>query len=463
MRFLLSLCLLATLGTIFGQDRFQELDQHFQRLNKDGYFSGNILMAEGDSILFTGSYGYADVAAKRKLNRESVFELASVSKQFTATGIALLAEDGKIDLDEPVATYLPELAAYPKITVRHLVHHVGGLADYMEFSEKHVKRKEFVTNQTVLDVFRDKKPKVSFKAGDHFEYSNSGYLILASVIERVSEQSFGDFLTARIFKPLGMESSSVYRRRYAPRTIENYAHGHVWTGENYAIPDSLEDLQFVVWLDGVVGDGMVNSTLDDLWKWNRAFAKGKLDTALLFQPGLEADSSSTGYAFGLGVRNHPDYGRTISHSGGWPGYNTFTYYFPETDRTLILLRNDNGGKSGRINILRNSIRTLFELPLETESLHPLTTTEVDLKAAKEYVGTYAVVPEFKLKFFIKKDKFFTQATNQPAFELAAVPDKEDRFAITEVDAEIQFNRDDKGKVTSLTLFQAGQEVPAQRE
>lgn len=439
------------------------LDQALQQLAADGYLSANLFLAEGDKVLLRKSYGYSDFANKVPLQEDAVLELASVSKQFTAAAVAMLAKDGKLDLDAPVVNHLPELAAYPKVTVRQLVHHTGGLPDYMSMAEEVDDASAFVTNQFVLNYLKDKKPKREFAPGKKFSYSNTGYLVLASLVERVSEQPFGEFLSERIFRPLGMNDSQVYRRRYeSERSVDRFVPGYVWNGEAYVIPDSLEDYGFVVTLDGVFGDGMVNSTLDDLYRWDRALATGKLDTALLFTPGKTNDGESTEYAFGQRVSQRPKYDYTISHSGGWPGVVTYIYRFPKTDRTMILLRNDGGGRNDRINVLRNALHALHGMPLEVESLLPPKTAPVDIALAKKLTGTYAVSPDFKLCFFVENNKFMAQATGQQAFELSGT-DKKDRYSIPEVEAEIQFQRDDNGKATSLTLFQSGQEIPAKRE
>jgi len=444
--------------------RIDSLDQALEHLAADGYLSGNLLLAEGGEVLLRKSYGYSDFDNNTPLREDAVLELASVSKQFTAAAISLLAADDKIDLDAPVAKYLPELTAYTNLTTRNLVHHTGGLPDYMGMAGEVDKAPEFVTNQFVLDYLRDQQPAAEFDPGEKFEYSNTGYLVLASLVERVSGKPFGDFLHERIFQPLGMNSSQVYRRRYEQdRKVDGFVPGYVWNEDHYVIPDSLEDMSFVVTLDGVFGDGMVNSTLDDLYRWDRALATGKLlDTAMLFTPGQTRDGTSTGYAFGQGVRQHPKYGYTISHSGGWPGVVTYIYRFPEADRTLILLRNDDGGRNDRVNVLRNALHALHGMPLELESLSPPRAVAVDVEKVNHLLGTYAISPSFKLRFFVEDGKFMAEATGQSALELGG-HEKEDRYSILSVNADIQFQRDEAGKVTSLTLFQGGQEVPAKRE
>lgn len=463
---LLTLLLVLITTTLPAQSpTLDSLDRALTQLAADGYFSGALLLAEGDRLLLRKAYGYADFANEKPLTPDNVFELASVSKQFTAAAIAKLAGDGKLDLDRPVMSYLPELAAYPTLTTRQLVHHTGGLPDYMSAAGEIEELPDFVTNQFVLDYLRDQKPAADFTPGARYDYSNTGYLVLASLVERVSGRTFTDYLESELFAPLGMTNSTVYRRRYeADRSVANFAPGYVWTGEAYAIPDSLEGYEFVSLLDGIQGDGMVNSTLDDLHRWQRALLTGAapLDTTLLFASGRNNAGEAVAYGFGQQVRQHPKYGYTVSHSGGWPGVATFTYLFPETGRSLILLRNDGGGRSERVNPLRNALHVLHGMPLETESLSVPKARAVDPAKVADLLGVYAISPDFKLRFFVNDGQFMTQATGQPALALRTTPIR-DRFSLIEVRADVLFHRDAAGKVTGLTLYQGGQEVKAERE
>jgi CubicO group peptidase (beta-lactamase class C family) len=207
---------------------------------------------------------------------------------------------------------------------------------------------------------------------------------------------------------------------------------------------------------------MVNSTLDDLYRWDRALAKGELlDTAVVFTAGMTNDGEAVGYAFGWATGNHPKHGRVINHSGGWPGYVTFIYRFPDSDHTMIFLRNDGGGKGIELPIQQSAIKVLFGEDFELELPEPIVEVAISVEELAVFEGVFAVMPEFKLRFFEKEGKLITQATDQPELDLAYLG--EDRFKLLVVEAEVQFHRDEAGKVTSLTLFQGGQEVPAQRE
>ncbi len=201
--------------------------------------------------------------------------------------------------DDLTSKYIPELSDYGNITVKHLLQHTSGLPDYMDLFIENWDKGHFVTNETIVTEFVKHKPVVHFQPGERYEYSNTGYALLALIIERVAKESFGTFLKNKIFDPLGMSNTSVYQSRYAPRVLKNYTVGYVTDSlDNKVAADGLgKDHYYYYYLDGVVGDGMVNSTLDDLFKWDRALYTEQLvnatDKELIFQSGVTATGEKT--------------------------------------------------------------------------------------------------------------------------------------------------------------------------
>ena len=461
MRLLVLLLILPLLLPAQSDQRAARIDSLLSAQAATGDFNGVVLIVEDGQELLHKAYGVADPRNGRALTVNSVFELASVSKQFTATAVAILAHRGKVDLDKPVANYLPELRNYPTVTVRHLLHHTGGLPDYMSFAADYADPERPVTNRVVLDIFRTDTPEADFEPGERFEYSNTGYLLLASLVERVSGQSFGEFLDKNVFRPLGMSRSSIYRRRYAPRPIADYAYGFI-PGDTPALPDSLEGYEDVTWLDGVVGDGTVNATAADLRRWVEGVRANRLlpaaQTAALFVSGKTATDEPTQYAYGRQVYTSDNYGRVIDHGGGWPGYATYLAEYPDARRLVVILRNDDGGSKGEVDPDGNVRRLLFGRPLKVIAAPtPETRTVAELAP---YVGTYHVSPAFALDFFLQDEQLYTQATGQQAFPLVA--SGVDSFYLAIVDATIAFSRDADGRPNRLVLYQNGQEVPAVR-
>jgi CubicO group peptidase (beta-lactamase class C family) len=263
------------LQVAFTQNRIQKIDSLLTASYKNDLFNGCVLIAEKGKVIYKKSFGYSNESTKEKLNENSIFELASISKTFTAMGIVILKEQGKLSYDDKLAKYIPELSFYKDITIKHLLHHTSGLDSYESLMETMYDKSKIVDNKIMIDFFAKYQPKLLFEPKTKWEYSNTGYALLASIIEKVSGLKYGEFLDKAIFNPLKMTNTLVYNRRYAPKTVKNYAYGYVYdpSTKKYVLPDSLENTKYVIWLDGVVGDGTVNSSTIDLYKWDRALAE----------------------------------------------------------------------------------------------------------------------------------------------------------------------------------------------
>lgn len=417
---LYSLTLLFTVT--HAQDKAQRMDSLLTAYSNQKAFNGNVLVAEKGVVLFKKSYGFADEETQRKLNPETVFELASVSKQFTAMAIVLLQKQGKLSYDDPIKKYIPELSFYEPITIRNLLHHTGGLPDYMELFTENWDKSKFAVNQDIVILFATHKPQALFKPNEKFEYSNTGYALLGLIIEKVSKQSFGDYLKANIFKPLQMNHTQVYRSRYQPEVIQNYANGYVLDEKNIKVkPDTFGKEFYTYYLDGIIGDGMVNSNLDDLLKWDRALYGTQLvndtDKELIFSSLKTLDGKNTNYGFGWGVSQQSKYGKSVSHTGSWAGYLTAITRFIKEDKTIIILQNNS---TQTIKMPVDEItRILYNeksLVDKVENKIALITADLDV-----YLGEYSST-EFPLKVTITKDNttLMAQATGQSSFPLNAI-------------------------------------------
>jgi CubicO group peptidase (beta-lactamase class C family) len=246
-------------------------------------------------------FGYRDYISKETLDTNSVFELASVSKQFTAMGILLLAEKRKLKLTDDLQKYFPELP-YKGITIHNLLVHNSGLPDYINIMTKHWDHKKVAFNNDAIEMLAQQKPPANFLPGERFQYSNTGYMLLASIIEKVSGKSFKNYMDEAVFKPLGMQHTRVYNtRRSEKEVIPNYAYGFTYSQklQEYVLPDSIPELNLVYFLDGIQGDGIINSTASDLLKWDRALKNNQLISKAMqdkmFTKHIIADSASQAY------------------------------------------------------------------------------------------------------------------------------------------------------------------------
>jgi CubicO group peptidase (beta-lactamase class C family) len=337
------------LGNIsFAQSRIQKVDKLLDSLYAQQRFNGNILLAENGKIIYSRSLGLANETTKEKINQESIFELASCSKQFTAMGIVILREKGKLNLEDMISKYIPELSNYKGISIKNLLHHTGGLPDYMTLMDTVWDKTKIATNKDIIDFFSKYKPRILFEPNSKNEYSNTGYALLASIIENVSGRTYAEFLKEQIFKPLEMNNSFVYNRRLSPKKVENYAIGYVFNRDEnkYILPDDYQRTKMVFWLDGVVGDGTVNSNVIDLLKWDRALYSTKLVSSEslheIFTNGKLNDGTIGKHGFGWRMLDTKEFGRIAKHSGAWPGYMSYIERDTDKDKTIIILQNHYG-------------------------------------------------------------------------------------------------------------------------
>lgn len=349
---------------VLGQDRIQRIDSLLNSYYSQGKINGNVLVAEKGEVIYSHSFGLANEITKEKLNENSIFNLASVTKQFTAMSIMMLKEKGKLNLDDEIKKYIPELSIYSGVTIRHLLTHTSGLPDYSKLLDSLWDKTKIANNKDIVALLSKHKPKVLFKPNTQYKYSNTGYAMLALIIEKTSGYSYADYLYKSIFKPLKMKSTFVYTARLTPRPISNFAVGYMPDSLNrYVLPDSINETKFVFYSDGIVGQGRIHSTTFDLLKWDRALYTTKLlskeGMKEIFEVATLEDKSKTKYGFGWHIDQNADFGKITNHSGGWPGYITFIDRQITNDKTIIVLTNHTN-----FNLPIESIRCiLYNKPL----------------------------------------------------------------------------------------------------
>ncbi|HEX2684064.1 MAG TPA: serine hydrolase domain-containing protein, partial [Ferruginibacter sp.] len=366
-------------------------------------FNGSILVAKNGNIIYHQNFGYADYNTKRLLNDSTAFELASLSKQFTAMGIMILKEKKLLSYEDNVKKFFPGLP-YDSITIRHLLTHTSGLPYYESQFEKNWNHKKIAHNKDVVDMLIKERDSLFFKPGTKMQYSNTGYALLAAIIEKVSNMSYNDFMAKNIFQPLGMTHTFIYNtRRSTGKIPANYALGFVYSDslKRYIVPDSLKQYDYVYYLDGIVGDGTVNSTPGDLLIWDRALyssplvSKSTLEEMLSPQVQLSPRDSTVFYGFGVNIQTKTPKGRVISHTGSWPGYSTVMIRSVQTGEAIIVLSNNE--------TLNGQVRLGIEAIMDGEDLlMPYEHKEIKINPAllDKYVGKYSA---FLTLEFIKKD------------------------------------------------------------
>ena len=322
-------------------EKTTKLRELFEDAVKKGFFNGTVLAAEKGEVIFEEAYGFADVKTGRKLTMDTVFEIASVSKQFTASAILLLCIRKIMSLEDKIEVFFPGFP-YENISVHNLLNHTSGLPDYMEYIAKKYEG-SIAGNKEVIEFLMDKAKPADFAPNEKREYSNTGYVLLASIIEKVSGMPFGDFLKKEFFEPAGMKNSCTYHRRLNGHTIENYAYGYIMDKGEYRLPDDTEEKCFVITLDGVRGDGNVNTTVRDLYIWDRTLREGNIIPhewqKKAYTDDLDKREEDFNYGYGWRLANDPDLGFVVMHGCGWPGYGTTYRRYLDSDAMLAIFCN----------------------------------------------------------------------------------------------------------------------------
>jgi CubicO group peptidase (beta-lactamase class C family) len=338
-----------------------EIDAVFADLDMPQYPGAALLVVDRGQIIYRKCYGLADLETNRPITTDTSFYLASISKQFTAMAVMLLVNDKRLSYEDRLSAFFPQLPAWAaEISVRNLLHHTAGLPNYLAFLGSSGRTPEWtgdvlgVTNEAVLNWIA-RLPTPDFPVGSQFAYSNTGYVLLATIVATVSGQSFAEFLKANVFDPLGMRHTVVYDATRP--TLHKLAHGY-WN----------ENGSFKRWDYPLLtaGDGGLFSTLDDLFLWDQA-----LNTELMvpraalvqgFTSGVTNDGTSVGYGLGWITNVFPhcnaaereqllalggaDF-RHVAHGGSLGAYCNYIIRFLDAQRTIIVLSN-NTGRSPRI-------------------------------------------------------------------------------------------------------------------
>ena len=334
-------------------DKRTMMENLVREAHERGAFTGTWLYAENGEIVTKGAVGWRDPENMFPMREDSIFDLASVSKNFTATAVMLLRRKGLISLEDEITAFFPEIP-YRGVTIRHLLNHTGGLPDYMDWVGKKAEEENRIPgNDIIVRFLAECGEEAEFAPGEKWEYSNTGYCLLAQIVEKVSGVPYEEYLEKNIFAPAGMKSTHVLHRRKDGLSIDNLAYGMVTSfgSDEWVLADDSPENHHVVPLDGVSGDGLVHSNIFDLLAWDRALREEKVLTKeeqmMMYTPGKLNSGETTvdsdedgepGYGFGWDVLNDPEHGLIVCHSGGWPGYTSWYQRFVDEDKVLIILR-----------------------------------------------------------------------------------------------------------------------------
>ena len=307
-------------------------------------FSGVVLIAENKKPVYHKAFGYREFADQIPLQTSDIFELASVTKQFTAMIIMMLKEKGKLNYDDAVEKYLD--IPYKGITIRHLLTHTSGLPDYQDVMDQYWDKTKVAGNEDCIAYLNKYAPPKLFEPGEKYTYSNTGYLLLASIAEKASDKDYIDMCRKWIFKKLKMKSTDI-RTLEEKRSTTNFAIGHIYVTERqkFVRADSFPSSNYTIWLGNRKGPGRISATAADLLNWDKALYTDKLvkQSTLVeaFTPMKLNDGSFSNYGFGWTLRTDSTFGKIVSHTGDNPGYKTQIIRYIDKRKTIILLNNNS--------------------------------------------------------------------------------------------------------------------------
>lgn len=332
------LFLLIISNNSFSQEK--KLDSFFIA-QKD--FSGVILIAEKGNPVYHKAFGYREFENQIPLQTSDIFELASVSKQFTAMIIMMLKEKGQLNYDDSVSKYLQ--IPYKGITIRNLLTHTSGLPDYQDIMDKYWDKSKVAGNPDCIEYLNKYSPPKNFEPGEKYEYSNTGYMLLASIAEKASGKDFIELCRKWIFRKVKMKSTDI-RTLEEKKATKNFAIGHIYVEERnkWIRADSFPSSDYTIWLGNRKGPGRISSTAADLLKWDKALYTEKLikQSTLqeAFTPMKLNDGSLSNYGFGWSLRRDSIFGKIVSHTGDNPGYKTQIIRYVDKKKTIIVLNNN---------------------------------------------------------------------------------------------------------------------------
>lgn len=437
-----SLILLA--GACLAQDTGR-MDQIVQTYVASHQFMGSVLVARGDQVLLSKGYGSADLEWNVPNAPNTKFRLGSITKQFTAASILLLQEHGKLSVNDPVKKYMPDApAAWDKITIFNLLTHTSGIPNFTSFPDYRKLEPFPTTAEQLVARFRDKP--LEFEPGQKWNYSNSGYVLLTYLLEKISGEDYAKFVRENIFMPLGMKDSG-YDSNSAViiHRASGYARNH----------DEFENAGFIN-MTVPQGAGALYSTTEDLLKWEQGLFGGKL----LKESSLTQMTTpfKSDYAFGLMVRQSEGH-KVIEHGGGIEGFNTQLAYYPEDKLTVVALSNVNGNAPDQIATNLAAVAHGEKITLTSERKE----IKLDPKVLDRYAGVYRMAAPVNdtMLITLAGDQLSAKLDGQPSFPI--YPESETMFFLKVVDAQIEFPKTDgTGKASQLTLHQNGRDLVGKR-
>ena len=435
--------------SLFAQNNTSHFDTYMQAQTNLYGFNGNVLVSQNGNVIYKKSYGYADYNTKSKLDSNSIFDCGSIAKEFTAVGILLLKDKGLINFDDTLRKFFPELP-YSNITIQQMLTHTSGIPDGFNLVSEFFDHTKIAYNNDLIRLLAREKPPVLFKPGENMMYSGTAFNLLASIIEKISGQSYNVYMDENIFKPLEMTHTFVVNGSRSTKSIPGFAYGFVYSDslKNFVRADSMHS-GWTSYLTGITGEGMIISTTNDLLKWDRALKGHSLLKAATQQAMLVTQAEKKTFPFvhfGYGIRvGKNDFGNYIFHNGSYPGYEGMLIRYTDYDITAIVLSNNESHSDFIAD-------ALVAIALNKNFVMPYSHKEISIKTdIGKYTGKYMLpllrppyMVSFPVELVNKNGTLFIQTGGGKDIELKS--ESETKFFYSDgTDQQIEFETDNSGK------------------
>jgi CubicO group peptidase (beta-lactamase class C family) len=405
-----------------------------QRRNIPGL---SLAVVRNGEIVKAKGYGLSNVELNVAATPETIYQSGSVGKQFTATLVMMLVEEGKLSLDDHIGKHIPDApASWQNITLRHLLTHTSGISNRLY--EKIDMRRDFTEDELLREI---EALPLDFQPGDKFNYSNSGYVTLGILIHKVTGKFYGDLLREKIFAPLGMTTARIINEA---DIIPNRAAGY------RLVDGNLKNQEWVAPMLNTTADGALYLTVLDMAKWDAGLASEKLLKLAVLErmwtPTKLNDGTTVSYGFGWTPGERRGH-RFIDHGGGWQGFSTHIVRYLDKKLTVIVLTNLAGAPAGTI---ANGVAGLYDpevAPIEHIAVR------IDPQSFAPFTGEYEFAPGVVFAVSSEGDKLWLRTPGQPRTELLA--ESETAFFLQGMEALFTFVKDASGKVTHVILHQGG--------
>lgn len=430
------LIVLCSAGISRSQDLTAKLDTLLQAYTTLHKFNGVVLVAKHGTILLDKGYGYRNVANRVQHDKSSIFQIGSVTKQFTTAVILKLQTAGKLSVQDPISKYFPQFPRGDSITIENLMLHTSGIFNYTndrQFMDNEVTKP--ATQAKMIALFRDKP--ASFSPGTSWQYSNSAYLLLGYIIESVTKKPYEQVVREYIFTPLKMTHSGFdFTHLQSPQKSTGYfAFNNRDTLPSPTVDSSVS-----------FSAGAIYSTTEDMYRWHQALEKNKILTNAQQEKAYTPVKNHYGYGWTIDSL----YGqRVVSHSGGIHGFTSNFSRMPADDVCIVLLSNTS---SPELHTITRAIYAIlynkpYQVPEKRKSIL------LPEEKQKEYIGEYTINEKLQLSITLRSGELIATPTGQPTVILH--PEKEDDFFVEEPDVQLHFTRNANQQVDGFILHQNG--------